>query len=242
MAQYTTVGNLYDQACYALLEDWQMGLLPGLTLGMVTEQDWLDYFGIVFQDWLSKTGLTYNIFTQQVRQFTSQYLVPVDIQRILHCFLGGQYLERVHQQSLDDFNAAWQGCSGVPYYWFDDGLPIKTIQIAPTPSMSGIPYTIPLPDPGPPYGEYGSIDPLSGNLTMIGTQGMTAEEIELTMATVIPFVPDSFCHYLGYGVLYKIFAGDSEAKDEQRAHLCNARFQEGVNLANALTANLGGGR
>jgi hypothetical protein len=239
VADYTTVAVVYDQSCYVLLEDWQLGVLPGLFLGVVTPQVWLDYFGLAFQDFLSKTGFSLTIFTQQVRSYIPQYQVPVDIAQLQHCFLGGTYLERVNQQAMDDFNGSWEANATTPQFWFEDGLPIKTVQLSPAPYLSGVPYRVPDPDPGPPYGIYGQINPLDGNLTMIGTSGANAVTLNFAYNTIIPVIPDSFCIYLGYAVLQKIFSTDGEAKDEQRAAYCASRVAEGFALAQSFTGNVG---
>jgi hypothetical protein len=72
----------------------------------------------------------------------------------------------------------------------------------------------------------------NGNLTLIGhvnaynyVQGLD-EHVELINPT--------FDVYLRYGIMSRIFAGDSEYKDETRERYCVARFLEGINLCRAI--------
>jgi hypothetical protein len=47
-------------------------------------------------------------------------------------------------------------------------------------------------------------------------------------------VPDSFSHYLVYGVLEQVFSADSECRDLQRAAYCRARWLEAMSLADSI--------
>ncbi len=80
-----------------------------------------------------------------------------------------------------------------------------------------------------------------GNLTMVGEKGLPS--ITYTLNSVIPdTIPDSFVPGISYGVLARIFSGDSEARDLQRAAYAQARFLEFCNAGAAIagqTAEIG---
>jgi hypothetical protein len=241
MATVTTVGDIYNTVCSVLLEDWDYGASPGLSLGIVTQQNFLDYFGVVLADFIQKTGLVQNMFTQQVQFGVMAYTVPEDISRPEVCFVGGFYIDQSTLQELDDSVYGWRTQRGVPANWHADGLPVKTIELSPAPNYNGAPYSDPdptiTPVPPPPYGVYWQLNPADQNLTMIGIQTLTTNVFS-DLAAVIPIVPDSFCHYLGYGVMAMIFSTDGEAKDSQRAAYCSSRYTEGVNLGTALSGRM----
>lgn len=236
MATTFTVANVYDQICEVLCEPRRAGTCPGLQLGIVTQQDFLDLFGVVLADFLNKTGLSLYVFTQAINYNQSQYMSPNDMNSITACFVAGIYIDHATNEILDDWVYGWQTKMGQPEYWHEDGLPVKTIELALNPNYSGTPVDLPLPiDPEdqPPYGTYGTFcTPSDGNLTMVGSAGI--DDATFVLADIIPLVPDSFCYALSYGVLAELFSGNAECKDEQRAMYCNARYQESIKLAAAV--------
>jgi hypothetical protein len=309
---------------------------------------------VVLSDFVQKTGMVMNIFTQLVKIGVSAYLVPQDIVRPETCFVAGAYIDHSTLQDLDDSVYGWRRYIGQPTAWHDDGLPTKTLELVPAPNYTGASYPIPVesssattnkvttlsgtltlgtagvaqdifslinsagwdggsflvqfqvdtyspgtiyfgdlnvslssygyslvpgattsygpfqanstflsslylvgsatgcvlhyeiqelglapaPLPGPPpYGVYWQINPADYNLTMVGAQGLTTN-VFTDLNALIPVIPDSFCFYLGYGVLAMIFSTDGEAKDTQRAAYCNSRYQEGVNLGTQISGKM----
>lgn len=76
-----------------------------------------------------------------------------------------------------------------------------------------------------------------GNLTMVGTEGLSS--ITYTLDMLVPVLPDSFASiYIAYGILARIFSMDGESKDLQRSYYCAARYNEGINLAAAVSGQM----
>ena len=231
MAQFTTVQDIYQTVCYVLLED------NGLQLGIVTEQQFLDNFAAVFLEFLQKTGICSTIFTQQINFGQPQYEYPPDMIQVRDCFVGGKHISRETLEELDNAFYNWRSEVNNPRRWHEDGLPIKTIELSPTPNYTGTAYSSPaFLTQQPPYGVYGVFNPADNNLTIVGTQGTIRNTFALN--TIVPIIPDSFTCYLGYGVLNKIFSSNSEAKDDQRAAYTGARFNEGIQIASTISGQM----
>jgi hypothetical protein len=241
MATSVTIGDIYNTFCEAVLEPYESGTYPGLQLGIITQANFFSYFGVVLSDFVQQTGVSSLIFTQQLQLGVSQYTVPENISRCDQVFVGGVYLDHSTLDELDDSVYNWRQKVGVPDSWHDDGLPPKTIELYAKPSYTGTAYSIPdptfVPPPPPPYGTYGTFDASSGNVTMVGAEAL-ATNVFADLSAIVPIVPDSFCHYLGYGVLAEAFSVDGEAKDMQRAAYCRSRYEEGINLISAISGRL----
>lgn len=310
MATNFTVAETYSTVCDALLEPYLDGTAAGLSLGILTEAQFLQMFGTVLLDFLNRTGLVWEICTQQLGFGTPRYLYPTEISTIEQGFVGGVDLDHVAIQDLDNWDASWNATQGVPEFWHQDGLPPKTIEVSPIPNYTGAGYVM-TPGEDPPIIILGKMNqaPITtsrgtanvfgtsvylltgdlfdsswdgysptlnmringvlcqmasvtsptqveliaapgdaaaadwsvsvgsdGNLTVMGAKSIASTTF--TLAEVIPVIPDSFCPYLGYGVLAKVFATDGEAKDTQRAAYCTARYNEGIMLASAVAGNL----
>lgn len=308
MATTTTVNDIYSVVCDCLLEP----LPTGLSLGIVTEQDFLNLFSLTIQDFIGRSGLVWSIFTQALSFGVSQYQQPNDLNDVKVCFVAGQYIDHSTLADLDDWIYDWQGKVGTPEFWHSDGLAPKTVELALTPNYNGASYALANPaDPTlqPPFGVYGLFNgatqgyytgtlgvtgtaatlivgfgqpfdtawnnyypapnivlsgtpwPIQtvidsthltlavapgdggysfsvnigndGNLSMIGPTGLN--KITFVLGDVIPVIPDSFCFYLAYGILARIFSTDGEAKDIQRAYYCQSRYTEGCSAAAAVS-------
>ncbi len=227
----TTIQTLYNQCCYALCED------GGLTLGLFTEQQFLDILGVVILDFAQRTGLYKNIYTQTINAGVPQYTVPDNVIEPELCFVGGKIIEHVTEQDLSTGHYAWRKQKGWPKQWHQDNLPPKSIELFPSPEVNGVAYTAPSGQPGP-YGVYNDFKPNDRNLTMIGATGPTITSWTLTDGegnpVLLECVPDSFSPYIVYGVLEQVFSAEGETRDLQRAAYCRTRWLEGVNLANSI--------
>jgi len=156
MATYFTVQDVYNSVTSAICEPWSSGTAPGLTLGILTLQDFFNLFAVVLEEFLNRTGLVWNIYTQQLILNQGQYLAPPDIDEIKCAFIGGQWIDHQTLFELDQWQYAWRTTLDAPEYWHEDGLPPKTIEVAANPSYTGAGYVIPTgPEPEPPYGVYG---------------------------------------------------------------------------------------
>jgi len=135
MASYTTVNDIYQIVCWTLLED------TGLSLGLVSQQQFLDLFSVVLFDFINKTGLVWEIFTQQILLGQSQYTAPPEMNQIKHCFVGGTWINHLSLQDLDSWAYGWKSLNDAPLFWHEDGLPPKTVELAPNPNYTGTPYS-----------------------------------------------------------------------------------------------------
>jgi hypothetical protein len=57
-----------------------------------------------------------------------------------------------------------------------------------------------------------------------------------TLQSPVELLPDTLAIYIGYRILAKIFSMDGECKDELRRRYCQARFEEGITLAQAIVS------
>lgn len=57
-----------------------------------------------------------------------------------------------------------------------------------------------------------------------------------TLQSLVELLPDTLAIYIGYRILAKIFSMDGECKDELRRRYCQARFEEGIALAQAIVS------
>jgi hypothetical protein len=86
---------------------------------------------------------------------------------------------------------------------------------------------------GPMFGTIASLTPSTKNLKLVATAKPFRKTWALT--DYIEVVPDSFVHYLKYGILAAVFSSDGEMKDDLRARYCQSRWEEGVGLASAVS-------
>lgn len=82
------------------------------------------------------------------------------------------------------------------------------------------------------YGVPASIVSSTANIQMVATTLPTS--YPQTYFDYIQLIPDSFIPALKYGILTKIFTGDTEYKDLQRGKYCQARYQEITSAAAAI--------
>jgi hypothetical protein len=211
----TSVQNIYDQVCSVLLEP------SGFTLGITTQQTFLDLFRAVLLDWYQQTGLIKQVCTQTLTSGTATYTVPDDIISPEEAWWGSKYLQKTSMRELDQYEFAWTNRSGPPDRWFDDSLPPKQLTLYKKPNQTGASYAA----------KYGTFYPADRNLAVLGTAGTL--KTSFALGDTIPNVPDSFSCYLAYGVLEKLFSTDGECKDLQRSYYCQARYLEGVAIARA---------
>ncbi len=213
----TTVASIYTQVCIDLLEN------GGLTLGTVTSAQFLTYLEESVLEFCQQTGMTKKIYTQRIVAGTAQYTVPVDIMQIQCAFIGGKYLQPTSLEELQNGEYEWANQSGSGQQWFQDGLPANTLKVFPKPDISGTAMS----------GTYGTFAPTTNNITAVGPAAPTSNTLAL-IDNIPAQVPDSFTPYLTYRVLYRIFSTDGECQDQQRAYYCNARWQEGIGLAQSI--------
>ena len=227
-----TARQVYDVVCWHLWED------NGLTLGIVTVQQFLDLLNLAIVDFLREGCPVWLIDTQQLFAGQPQYTVPDEMMRVDEAFLGGVYMEMTHASSLPTGSRGWRIEPGIPVAWHADELPIKLVEISPPPAFNG--ETISGPnEPGPPHAQQGSFDitDLSsgvippdqhGGLTLVGPRMATPVT---DLGDEIPLLDDDFAlAYLWAGVLRRLYSSDNELKDLARAEWCQAQFSEGISV------------
>ncbi len=126
------------------MEPSRDGTAPGLSLGIVTLAQFLKITGEVIEDFSSKLGLVWSIFSQQLIGGVSTYDVPEDINQVQETYIGGQTIESSTLFELDQWQYQWNAKTGTPEYWHLDGLAPKTLGVAFTPDYTGAGYSSPV--------------------------------------------------------------------------------------------------
>jgi hypothetical protein len=219
-----TVATIYARVTEACLEN------GGFVLGLYTEAQFLHDLADVMLDFTQRAPLYKRIFTTMVNAGVPDYLVPDNLMQPQLCFVGGKLIEKVTETDLALQRAGWQRQSGPPAQWYEDD--VKRLRVYPTPDYNGAN----IPGDAPPIGKYDDFYPSERNLTMVGPAAPS--KTAWLAGDTLDTIPDSFTHYLVYGVLEKIFGSESEMRDVQRAAYCHTRFEEGISLAQALVAEL----
>jgi hypothetical protein len=215
----TTVQNIYDQVCFAMLED------GGFTSGVYTEARFLHSLSTVLLDFCQRTGLVKNIFTEMINAGVSLYQVPEDIIEPQTCFVGGRLIERISRTELDSNVFEWPRQWGQPKYWHEDNLDVKFLELVPKPDFNGTN----IEGDEPPYGTYDDFFPTQRNLTIVGAAA--PDQTTWVLGDTLQIIPDSFTSYLVYGILEDIFGADGETADPQRRLYVKTRYEEGIALA-----------
>lgn len=221
----TTVQYIYNTVCFDLLED-NGGGGSGLVTGLVTQQQVLDYLGEVLMDFLQRTGMVWQVYTQQIISGTSQYTVPDSMPKVLYVFQNGFIVNKIDLFS-NYIVGNWTANPGITKAYHEDGLPIKTVELIPAPNWTGSVVTSPT-----------SFQPGGRNLTLVGTT--LASKETWNIGDTLDTIPDSATPYLTFGILERIFSADSEARDPQRAAYARARYEEGIGLWSSIVMKLFG--
>ena len=85
----------------------------------------------------------------------------------------------------------------------------------------------------PLYGTISELVPSNKNLTLLAPVKPLLQSYTLTDR--IEILPDSFLPYLKYGILALVFGRDGETRDPLRQNYCASRYQEGINLGQAIS-------
>jgi len=210
-----TVASLYNTVCFDLLEDL------GLSLGIVTQQEFLDMLGLVLMDFLRRTAMIRRPYTQQISSGTGTYTIPELNPELFQAFVNAQIVNQT--DVFDPANPGYASESGGTITrWHQDQLPIQQVAILPTPNFTGTVTA----------GTYDTFQPGNNNLTVIVSS--LASKETWGSGDTLDTIPDTFTPYLVYGVLEKIFSMDGESKDEQRALYCRSRYEEGITLGTSI--------
>jgi hypothetical protein len=218
------VATIYARVCAALLEP------NGLALGIVTEAQFLNALADVLLDFSQQAPLDKQIFTELIQAGVGEYIVPDDLMAPELCFVGGKLIEKTTEADLTRGHFEWRRQWGPPKQWHEDSLEVKRVELFPKPDYNGTNIA----GEEPPIGHYDDFYPAERNLTIVGPAAPSKTAWEA--GDTLDGIPDSFTHYLTYGVLEKIFSSESELRDVQRAAYCRSRFDEGISLARAIAA------
>ena len=236
-----TVQQVYDQVCFDLAED------GGLVLGIVTVPQFFDVLNLAILDFCKQSGLIQRIYTQTVLSGVSVYSIPDDIVDVHSVWLAGKWLPPSTQQDLNNQIRKWRSTQAIPRYYYQDGLGLKSIGLAPAPNYNGE-WIIGPNNPLPPAAVYDSfsalcqvganqlmLDPVQHRgLTVIGTRKAATQVTQLT--DPIPLIPDDLAlQTLPFMVLHRLFSGDNELKDSQRAAFCAAQEQETISVCKEVS-------
>ncbi len=252
------VQDLYLDCADTLLEPL------GLTLGLVTDAQFIQYFRSVMEEFLS-CGLYKAIALTGQISGTVRYIVPDWLSDVEAAFSDGAVLFRDMESGIAQSTRNWQSITAQPRSWRQDKQFMYQIEIYPKPS---IPNTT---NPNPsnfgivaawvPGGNLAQTNAFVGTMTQAGqvatftSPGVffgaqplnTFSRTNLAMvgrlglmtenvnlASPIEHLTDDWVWVLKYGILAKIFDSDSENRDVLRARYCRSRFDEGVMLARMI--------
>jgi len=200
------VSDVYDLVCETLLEN------GGLQLGILTDDQFLDFLDSVTADFLRKTAIVKDIFTVAATVDVSEYAYPAGIMRAEAAFYDNAYIERSSRAMADLDTERWPRDSSEPETWSEDRQDAQTFSVSPPPPDSG------------------------KNITLIGIENVIPSSLD-TLSTITE-IPKSFTFYLFAGVMNKIRTTDGELKDDFQANYFWNRYMEGVNLAKAIMGEL----
>src|SRR5579863_1620183 len=147
------VQDLLSIANFDFLED------GGFVLGLITNQQFIDLTNEAMTDLMTEMCLTSRVFTQTVFAGQGLYPVPDDLLRVDAVYLSGRWVPKATQRDLNNQLRNWRRAPGPPKFWYEDGLPIKTIGLAPAPDYNSASVVGPN-SPNPPFGNYDTFSPL----------------------------------------------------------------------------------
>jgi len=229
------VTDIYNQFCYDVAEDYGNGAGPGLSLGLLTFQQWIDLLNEVLVDFMKRTGLVKQIYTQEIVQGQNQYTVPDTMALVEAAYVGGVYLEQSTTEDLYCRFKNWKVFQDVPQAWHDDSIPIKTVELAPVPSFSSPAFTPQSGDWAVTIGVTLTPAGIARGLTLVGTLLPTT----LTALGQSLPIPDEFAlTAINYGVLARVYSGDNELADPDKAAFCLQEYENMVALGAAIASEL----
>lgn len=126
-----TVQLLYDDVCEVMLEP------GGFTLGLVTPQQFLDYYVETMEDFLGRTGLIKGIALQTQQYGTPDYDLPDWISDIEAVYSDGGTLFRDSENSIAAMNQNWRSEIDTPRAWRQDKMPMQSLSLFPAPKVQG---------------------------------------------------------------------------------------------------------
>jgi hypothetical protein len=205
------VEQVYQDVCNAILEPTGV-----TTLGIMDLNDFFNILNDVLQDFLLRSGCVTGFFSLTSTSGTAAYAEPNTAMEVHSVYYNNVFLSRSSTWYLDNYSQTWPSLTAsqsIPERWIEDDQPPKTIVIEPVPTVSGV------------------------TITLVATAQPST--YPSSMATYMTFIPDTATSYVKYGVLAKIFSGDTEYKDDQRGKYCQDKYLEGLNYFQYLVTEVG---
>ena len=123
--------SLYNDICSTLMEP------GGLTLGLTTDTQFLQFASEVLSDFAVKAGIARSLFCVAVNFQQSTYSLPNGCAETLSMMVAQDHVWRSSGEPLDDQDAAWRARTGTPQAWREDDLPVKQLEVSPAPAWFG---------------------------------------------------------------------------------------------------------
>lgn len=236
------VSAITNVVLYDIYEDFPIGPV----LGIITLSQIIDMVNLTVLDFCQRTCPIALIQTQQVNANQNDYSYPDTLMRVDNAFLGGLNLEPTTVQALQNGPRNWRTTTGLPNRYHLDELPLKTIELVPVPNYTGIAFT------PPQTGSFNiTVSAVTytpsqhGDLTLVGPQipatvTQTSDNIGFGSPTsptaLLPL--DFVLGYIAHGVLFRIFSGDNELKDDSLAQWHLGEFEEGIAIMSAVMGEI----
>ncbi len=173
--------------------------------GFWTETEVIDYINIVERNFFQRTG---SVKAQSDIIGTAGerlFNEPTDSMELDRITFDDIPLWRTNRWQLDAGNRDWKNLTGRPRQFHQDLLATKKFQ-------------------------------LDREIVTVGTLGATYTKLPVvrTATTDTLNIPDAFCHYVLYGVLYKMLNKQGEGQDLARAGYCKMRYDAGIAIVKQM--------
>ncbi len=209
------VRTVYSLVCNRLLEP------AGLTGDSgVTDADFLGFLADTIRSFLQDTEILRDVEFIRADAFVTRYQLGANALGAHEVFYDLECLERTTAADMPR-RVNWQDEIDRPKAWHDDRVEQDQIEVVPAPHFQGaeLPVSPTLAD---------------GETNIAVIESVLPDLSALTLDSTIAGIPRSFGWYIAWGVLWRIFSGDTLIKDPVRAAYAKARFDEGVGLAKTV--------
>jgi hypothetical protein len=142
----TLVNDIYIDVCDILLEP------SGLSLGLLTEPQFLQYLRGTLDDFLGRTGLVKAIAVMPQEYGQPQVTLPDWISQPDAAFSDGVAIRRDFEGDISSIDRNWQSKIGPPRSWRQDKQYPNQVSLFPAPAVVS-----PLSPNSPPPGQYGAV-------------------------------------------------------------------------------------
>lgn len=147
----TQWSEIYSQVCSVLLES-----PDGLSLGLLTEGQFLTLAGETLTDLASKTGLIRKIFNTVIGFGVSTYPLDDNLSDLQACIAQGTHIFETSDFMLSNYNDDWATWMNRPEAYKQDDIDPRSVLLEPIPNIDGDQVVV---DSG--SGAYGTISSTS---------------------------------------------------------------------------------